>query len=101
MVRGTSVDHSPSSHLLQLSPQPEWEQRMFPGDSDEMPLQFHRRQRAAGASVEVSETQGAEDHLSEAEGVEWGSREWERLRLEEKVIALHLERCVRVHQGQL
>ena len=59
---------------------------MFPGDSDEIALQFHRRQRAAG--IEVSQT--SEDQVSEDEGVEWGSREWERLRLEEKVCCVHI-----------
>lgn len=73
---------NPCLAALFLVNMPEWEQRMFPGDSDEIALQFHRRQRAAG--IEVSQTQCSEDQVSEDEGVEWGSREWERLRLEEK-----------------
>jgi len=69
---------------MQLFPQPEWEKRMFPGNSDNMPVQFHHR-RQSGAGVGL-ETQSEEDGVSEDHPeVEWGSREWERLRLEEKV----------------
>lgn len=69
---------------LQHFPQPEWEKRMFPGNSNHMPVQFQTRQRGAGVGLE---TQGEEDGVSEDDPeVEWGSREWERLRLAEKVL---------------